>query len=354
MHPTQRVKALDAAIYQARRAYAARPQGQQTESTAGLGAFPEIGLSKAREKAREARADVALGIHPKSGRRARKASNVQAEAATLKVIADEWLAHNKADWSTHHYERNDGYRRILLPQLGALPIREITEPMLLTVLRKSYDGGTRESARRARAVAAQVFRFAMDSKRTDTNPALALASSTVLKKPEVKNFAALKAGEVGPMLRALAVSGTELATKAAILLMLLTGLRDAALRGARWSEVDLQSSTWTVPANRMKSGRVHKVPLPRQAVATLEQLSKLTLRGPASFVFASTSKAGYLAENSLRLALHRLGFKVTVHGFRSLLTDLLNTRGFNADAIERQLDHVQRDKVRAVFPHGLF
>ena len=76
------------------------------------------------------------------------------------MVAREWLAHNRADWSAHHHERNEGLlRRILFPKLGALPIAEITEPILLSVLRKAYDSGTRESARRARAVAAQVFRL---------------------------------------------------------------------------------------------------------------------------------------------------------------------------------------------------
>jgi len=112
----------------------------------------------------------------------------------------------------------------------------------------------------------------------------------------------------------------------------------------------LRGKSWTIPAERMKSGRAHKVPLPRQAVAILTELAKLTRREPTSFVFASNaSKHGHLAENTLRLRLHGLGFDVTAHGFRSLLTDLLNVRGFNADAIERQLDHQQKDKVRAAY-----
>lgn len=326
------------------------PDGSRTESTSGLGTYPEVTLSEARRKARESRNTIAEGIHPKTARRLLKTRNAQASAATFGALAQEWLDHNQSDWSAHHSERNAGLlRRILLPQLGNVPVTEISQPMLLAVVRKAYDGGTRESARRARAVAAQIFRFAIDTHRATSNPARDLAESSLLKKPEVRHFAAIKADQLGPMLRALAQSGMEPVTRAALLLMMFTGLRDAALRGAQWPEIDLDAAVWVVPAERMKSGREHKVPLPTQAVAILKYLKQLTGATPRGYVFASSGKAGFLAENTLRIALHRLGFKVTAHGFRSLLTDELNKAGFNPDAIERQLDHVQKDKVRASY-----
>jgi integrase len=198
-------------------------------------------------------------------------------------------------------------------------------------------------------VAAQVFAYAKDTHRATHNPGRELASSSVLKKPEVRHFAALKPAQVGPMLRALDASNVEPVTRTALILMLYTGVRDAALRAARWQEFDLRAKCWTVPAERMKSGREHRVPLPAQSITMLTELAKLTRRKPDSFVFASHGKAGFLAENTLRMRLHGLGFKVTAHGFRSLMTDLLNVQGFNADAIERQLDHVQKNQVRAAY-----
>lgn len=320
------------------------------ESTHGLGSYPDVPLEEARRKASDARKVVALGQHPTTERKVRKAQAVERTAATFKTVAEEWLARNEADWSAHHYERNEGLlRRILYEDLGPLPVAEITEAMLLKPLLKSYDGGTRESARRARAVAAQVFRFAKETHRATHNPALELGGSALLKKPEVKHFAALKSNQVGPFLRKLATSGTEPVTRSALVLMLYTGIRDSALRAARWSEVDLRAATWTVPGERMKSGREFVSPLPKQAVSLLKELAKVSSNAPAAFIFASHGKAGYLAENTLRIALHRLGFKVTAHGFRSLLTDVLNEQGFNPDAVERQLDHVHKDKVRGAY-----
>ena len=317
----------------------------------GLGTYPEVTLEQARKKAVIARQSAADGVHPTTARRVAVARNIEAGAATFDVVAREWLAHNQRDWSSHHYERNEGLlRRILFEKLGPLPISEITEPMLLKELRKAYDAGTRESARRARAVAAQVFRYAKDTHRATHNPARDLADSSVLKKPEVKHFAALKAEQVCPLLRALDTSDTEPSTRAALLLMLCTGLRDYSLRGARWQEIDLKAAFWRVPGERMKSRRDHVVPLPKQAVARADKAREAyTTHGRRSFVFAGFGKAGFLAENTLRAALHRLGFKVTAHGLRSLITDLLNENGFNPDAIERQLDHIQKDKVRAAY-----
>lgn len=324
------------------------------ESTAGLGAYPETSLEEARLKAAGVRKLIAEGIHPSVDRKVRIARNIERQQATFGAVADEWLARNKPEWSPHHHERNDGLlRRILLPKLGNLPITDITEPLLLQVLREHYDTGIRESARRARGVAQQVFAYAKDTHRATHNPARELAGSSVLKKPPVAPFAALKAKQVGGALRKLDASLTEPATRAALLLMFNTGVRDFALRAAKWDEFDLKAGIWTLPEARRKTRKSfpgnHLLPLPKQAVAMLKELAKLTQTSPVACVFASRGKEGFLAENTLRYTLHRLGYKVTAHGVRSLLTDVLNEKGFNADAIEKQLDHAQENKTRAAY-----
>lgn len=327
-----------------------KPDGTTGETTTGLGTYPEVSIEQARRRADEARGVIRTGTKPGIHRRVERARNAQRGEATFRVISEEWLTRNKADWSPHHHERNEGLlRRILWDDLGGLPVHEISEPMLLKPLKAAYDSGIRESARRARAVAQQVFAYAKDTHRATHNPARELAGSSALAKPEVTHFAAIKGTQVGPMLRAIAASEVDPVTAAALRMMLYTGLRDAALRGARWRDIELKARVWIVPGERMKSGREHRLPLPKQAVSVLSELAKLTRHNGASFVFAGRGKAGFLAENTLRLALHGLGFKVTAHGFRSLITDVLNERGFNPDWIERQLDHVQKDKVRAAY-----
>lgn len=301
------------------------PDGSRKESTHGLGRYPEVSLADARKAATKARGLIGGGHHPTVAKRVAEVQQAEDRAATFKTLANEWLERNRGEWSGHHYERNDGLlRRVLFPELGALPIGEITEAILLKTLRKTYDAGRKESARRARAIAAMVFQYAKDTHRAKANPARDLATSSLLKKPEVTHFAAMQKADVGPFLRAMVESETPNVTRAALVLMLYTGLRDYSLRAARWQEIDLEAAKWTVPAERMKSGRPHVVPLPTQALEILDVLDKQTNEGPHSFVFASHGESGHLAENTLRTRLHGLGFKVTAHGFRSLITDLLN------------------------------
>ena len=96
------------------------------------------------------------------------------------------------------------------------------------------------------------------------------------------------------------------------------------------------------------------MPLPKQAIRALRRLEVLTYDGPDSYVFASKAKAGYISENTLRRGLHRLGYRVRVHGFRSLLTDVLNENGFNFDAVERQLDHADKSQTRRAYLRSQF
>ncbi len=320
------------------------------EYTFMLGVYPEVGLADARSKLVDARQQVAAGRNPVVVRKLAVAAVVQSSKSTFAAVSAEWLSHNKDEWSPSHHERNTGLvRRVLLPKLGSLPVADITEQAVLEELVSYYKTGRKESARRAGVIARQVFTYAKDSGLIESNPVRDVTEHSKLKKPEVTHFSALKAEEVGPMLRKLKESGHGPVVKAAVILMLLTGLRDASLRGALWSEIDLDAGQWTVPASRMKRGVEHKVPLPTWAVDTLRSLEPLTRHGPHSFVFASGGEAGFLAENTIRMVLHSLGFRVTAHGLRSLMTDVLNEHQFNPDAIERQLHHIEKNKVRKAY-----
>jgi integrase len=244
-------------------------------------------------------------------------------------------------------------RRYLLPDLEKLPIDAIKEAYLYTVIKEPYDKGKKESARRARAIASQIFSHARATHRGTTNPARDMADNPYFKKPLVVHFSALPQGDVAQLIRKLNLTGTEqildAKTVCALRLALYTGLRDNSIRGAFWREIDLDAGFWTVPSTRMKSGREHQVPLPTQAVAALKTIYPLTYRSDDGSVFPGGGKHKIMSENTLRLALHRLGFKVTAHGMRSLITDVLNEHGFNPDAIERQLDHSEKSQVRRAY-----
>ena len=332
---------------------------QGKEGTQGLGPYPQVSLQVARAKAEEAKSIVRQGMNPSLDALVKRAARVAQAETTFSAVAQEWLDHNSEGWSSHHLERNEGLlRRFLLPDLAKLPIDAIEEHYLFAVLKNAYDRGTKESARRARAVAAQIFSYARATHKGKRNPARDMADNPYFKKPPVKHHKALPQNRIGELMTALNLVGSGQVLKpetvAALKMTLYTGLRDHSIRGATWGEIDLANALWAVPGPRMKSKRDHRVPLPTQAIQTLQALEPLTFRGAESFIFPGKTKTGYMAENTLRQALHTLGFEVTHHGMRSLITDVLNENGFRSDPIERQLDHQEANQVRRAYLHSDF
>jgi integrase len=326
----------------------------KSEKSLGLGVYPKVSLADARDKLLANRELIRRGEDPISVKRDNTQRREIDAVNTFKVIASEFLAHNKSAWSDSHYIRNEGIiRRFLLPKLGSFPIRAVSEKILFQVIKFGYDGGAKDSARRARAIAAQIFRHAKDTQRCSSNVALELARNSYFKKPSVEHFTAIKPELVPELIRLLRLEGEEQIlepnTVAGLLLTIHTGLRERSLLGAKWKEISYKNALWTIPPERMKSGREHVVPLPDQALKVLRNLELITKSGDDSFLFVAKTKSGHMSGNTMRLALHRLGFKVTVHGFRSLITDVLNEKGFNSDAVERQLDHIEGSQVRRAY-----
>jgi integrase len=140
-------------------------------------------------------------------------------------------------------------------------------------------------------------------------------------------------------------------TAAALKLAPLVFVRPGELRGARWVEFDLDGAEWRIPAERMKMGEQHIVPLAHQAVAILRELKALTSFG--EYVFPSLlTLTRPMSNNTVNTALRRLGYtteQMTGHGFRSMASTLLNEQGFPPDVIELQLAHAERNKVRAAY-----
>ena len=341
---TLRVMPNGAKYWQLRYRYASK------ENTLQIGVYPEKSLDDARNERTKHRKVLDTGKDPITARRVEK-SRIQTETAeTFAAMAEEWLKHRQPHIAAVTHERNDGLvRRILTKKLGALPIREIDVATLLSALKAAESKGLRMSAKRARTIASQIFLYAIASGRATVNPAAGIVKAMAARLA-TKHYAALQADQIGAFLKALdRGKGVSKVTAAALTLMLYTGLRDGSLRGAKWKEIDFEAARWTIPLARMKRREEHSVPLSQQALAILQDLKELTGRGPDSFVFASTGKNGYLAENTLRVALHRLGFEVTAHGFRSLLTDELYKAGFRSEWIERQLHHKDANEVRSAY-----
>jgi integrase len=239
-------------------------------------------------------------------------------------------------------------RNNLYSEIGTRPIAEVDAPTLLAVLRKIESRGAHEIRSRVQQRAGAVFRYAVATGRCAHDPIAALRGSFTAPNP--RGHAALGEQELPAFLEKLADYNGEPVTKHALHLLALTFVRTGELRQAEWSEFDLESAVWRIPAERMKMREPHIVPLSTQALAVLAELQPLT--GGSAFVFPHRSNTKRpMSENTMLYALYRMGYhsRATGHGFRATASTILNEFGFMPDVIERQLAHAERNKVRAAY-----
>jgi integrase len=280
----------------------------------------------------------------------RQQARPAAPQVTLDKVAREWLRNNMSTWAPSYRGRLENrLETYLLEHLGSHPISEISPPQVLEVIRKIEMKDARETARRILRIASAVFRYGIATGQCVQDPTTALKGALRPAKA-VKHRAMLTAKDLPKFLHALSHYQGDL-TKYAMQLVLLTFVRTSELRFARWHEFEgLEGATpiWRIPAERMKMGRAHLVPLARQAVDILKQIRALKLG--SEYLFPANTKSGVISENTVLFALYRMGYRrrATVHGFRSLASTVLNEAQFNRDWIEMQLAHAD-NSVRGVY-----
>ena len=319
------------------------------EKTLSIGTAKTVSLSEARAARDKARAHLLDGIDPMAERKQRKAEAQAREGNDFKSVAIEWHGQNLERWSADHAGRilrsleND-----VFPALGSRPVSDITAQEILAAVKVVEDRGALEYSHRVLQRIGQVFRYAVVIGRVPHNPAADLRGA--LKVRKAVNHAALSREQLPAFLRSLEEYDGHRTTKLGLEMIARTFLRTTELREALWSEIDMERAEWRVPADRMKMRHEHLVPLSTQALAVLESLQEIN--GRYRYVFTGrNSVARPISENTLLYALYRMGYKrqATVHGFRATASTILNESGFNRDAIERQLAHIEGNKVRAAY-----
>jgi integrase len=270
--------------------------------------------------------------------------------ATLEDVASEWYQNKAGGWAPSYAGRlRNRLETGLLAHLGSRPIAGISPQDVLEAIRRTEARDVRETARRILRIASAVFRYGVATGQCAQDPTSALKGALKSRKA-VKHRATLSARDLPKFLRTLEQYQGDL-TKLAMRLVLLTFVRTAELRFAKWSEfedLDGKNPIWRIPGERMKMRRAHLVPLPKQAVTVLAEIRGLALGSP--YLFPANTKLGVISENTLLFALYRMGYKkrATVHGFRSLASTVLNEAQFNRDWIEMQLAHAD-SSVRGVY-----
>lgn len=319
------------------------------EKLFAIGVYPEVTLSKARAAHKEARGLVMAGIDPATQKRLEKAERKVRAANSFEAVAREWFQKSKGEWQPRHAERVMNWlERDFFPDLGNRPISEIKPAELLPVIKKIEKHGA-DTARRQRGRCEHIFRYAIQTSRAEYNPAVDMKG--VIKSQKQGHRPAMKRDGLGPFLRQLDTFDriTEV-TRLGLRLLVLTFVRPGELRGARWEEFDLDHKEWRIPAERMKMRAEHVVPLSQQALDVIEELRPLTERSEYLFPNDRT-RSRAMSENALSYAMGRMGYKgiATPHGFRATASTILNETGFKPDVIEKQLAHVERNKVRAAY-----
>ena len=321
------------------------------ENTYAIGAYPEVSLQEARRLRDEARAQVKLGINPARKRQASKNATLDESRNTFEVSAQEWLTSKIPTWSKAHGHTVRTILRVdILPRIGKTPIRDLQTPHLHDVMKRIVARGAATRAILARQVMGAVFDYAILESRVEYNPTAPL--KRIVARCRVEHRKHLEEGDIGDFLRALADYTGHDTTRIALNLLLLTAVRPGELCAAPWREIDLHRATWTIQAQRMKGRKPHVVPLSKQAVALLQELEQIT--GDHEFLFpCQGNKEPTIPTHSLRRAVTRLGYgeKFNPHGARGTFSTLMNGRGWQADLIERQLAHVERNRVRASYHH---
>lgn len=317
------------------------------EKRLSLGVYPEVTIAEAREAAGDARKLIKTGRDPATEQRAAKAMAEANAQATFEVVAREWM--DRKDWAPSYRANIEAtFTANIFPRIGGVPVADVDAPLLLEALRPIEARGALDLLGRARRWCSEIMRYAIATGRRRDDPAAALKGA--FRTRAAAHHPALSRAELGPFLRALVEYPGRAETQIAVRLLMLTAVRTGELRAAKWAEVDLDAAEWRIPKERMKMRSEHIVPLSKQVIEELKALRPLT--GYSEYLFPNHGKHPYMSENTINQAIAALGYKgrVVGHGFRAIFSTIANEAGrFNSDAIERQLAHSPKDKVRAAY-----
>jgi integrase len=316
------------------------------QKTLALGKYPDVSLAEARKRQADARQLLADKIDPGAQRKAEKLAALESAFNTFEALAIEWHDKQAGIWTSNHAALVIRImRRYLFPIIGNVPVSSIDAPELLRALRPIEARGAIETAHRARTIASQVFRYAIQTGRAERDPAGDLRGA--LKPILVKHHAAITdPSKVGELLRAIDGYNGTLVGRCALRLLPLVFTRPGELRAMEWAEIDLSAALWVIPASKMKMRESHIIPLSKQALSILNEIKPLT--GGGRYVFqGERGKGRPISENTVNAALRRLGYskeEMTGHGFRAMARTLLDEAlCFRLDYIEQQLAHTVKD-----------
>ena len=333
----------------------------------GLGPYPDVSLAEARRRAIEHRNQRRDGIDPIVAKEARRQAQRLADAKgkTFREVAEEFIGPKEAGWRSakHRQQWRNTLAAYVHPVLGDLPVGSINVGLVLKVVEPIWIEKPETAGRVRGRIEAVLDAATVRGYRQGPNPAqwkgnLAHILPARAKVKKVEHHAALPFDEVPAFLADLRRQGGVAAR--ALEFVIFTAARLGEAIGATWGEIDLNAKVWTLPAERMKAAKEHRVPLSDEALAVLERMRPLALMtdgkpDPAAPVFPGLRQALPLSDSAIWALLRRRMSRtdLTIHGFRSSFRDWCAERtAYPRDVVEMALAHAIESKVEAAYRRG--
>lgn len=321
-----------------------RVQNNGKRQDIGLGSAKSVSLKNARDAAFATRQKIAQGIDPVAERKQER-QVIPTFRKAAELVHEE---HEKA-WKNgkHQNQWITTLKTYAFPKMGDLPVSEIEGPLIRDVLAPIWLTKP-ETARRVRQRIGTVLDWSYARGFRTTEAPMRSLSKGLPRQPKKDNhFAALPYTAVPGFLKTL--RERESVGRIALEALILTAARSGEIRGATWSEIDLDAALWTVPATRMKMGRAHIVPLSPEAVAVFEQARSFEARA-SDLVFPGQNVKKPLSDMTLLKILRDMSLPVTVHGFRSAFRDwVAEQTDYSGEIAEAALAHTVSNKVEAAY-----
>lgn len=324
----------------------------------GLGSVNTVSLAEARFKAHECRQQLLEHVDPIEARQASRQANAatSARAITFDQCSERYIEAHRSGWKNakHADQWTNTLAEYASPNFGRLNVALIDTALVMKAIEPIWLTKT-ETAKRVRGRIEAVLAWAtVRGYRSGDNPARWRHHLDQLlvepgKVSKVEHHAALPYGKVGEFMQALRAEASVAAR--AVEFIVLTAARTSEAFNADWQEIDLDAKVWTVPAERMKAKRDHRVPLSPAAVRLLTTMAELSGRtGP---VFPGAKEGKGLSNMAGLKLLQRMGLDVTVHGFRSTFRDwAAEQSNYPREVAEAALAHVLKDKTEAAYQRG--
>lgn len=319
----------------------------------GLGGYPGVTLAGAIEAARKVRNEVGTGLDPVQKRKADRAA-----AMTFKDCAEQYIASHRAGWKNakHGQQWENTLATYVYPVMGALRVKDVQTEHVMRVLQPNWTVKNETMVRvRNRIELVLSWAMAMGYRERGLNPATwrGHLDNTLPKPSKVNNrehHRALSWQALPQFMKALREQ-TGMAPRC-LEFTIITACRSGESRGAVWGEIDLEGAVWTIPAERMKAGRVHRVPLSAQALALLKALPRFE---GEPMVFPGRKKGAPLSDMSLTAVIRRMGAdsEAVPHGFRSTFRDwAAEATSHPNEVCEMALAHAVGNDVEAAYRRG--